>query len=251
MDNYDEIEAAIKLSRLKGVGASTFKILIDKYEYPTIALKAWQEKAENKKLRKVSIKKNETENSITKTVEAIKNKEFYAYYYGQKGYPLQLTALTEPPPIIYVSSELKSKHFAAIVGSRNTVMKQLEKAKEMTLKLIDDGYAIVSGGAIGIDSIAHETALMANSYTIAVLANGLDVIYPKSHAKLFERIRNNGCLITELMKGAQPQKGFFPTRNRLIAALADIVIAFPSENSNGTLITVNWAKKLGKKVYCL
>ena len=164
---------------------------------------------------------------------------------------MQLTALTEPPPIIYVTSELKNKQFAAIVGSRNTVMKQLEKAKEMTLKLIDEGYAIVSGGAIGIDSIAHETALMANSYTIAVLANGLDIVYPKSHEKLFERIRNNGCLITELMKGTQPQKGFFPTRNRLIAALADIVVAFPSEHSSGTLITVKWAKKLGKKVYCL
>ena len=248
MDNYVEIENAIRLSRLKGVGASTFKTLIEQYKSPTIALKAWQEKAENEKLRKVSIKKNETENSIIKTIKAIKSKEFYAYYYGHNNYPPQLTVLTEPPPIIYVSSEFKNKHFAAIVGSRNTTKKRLEKAKEMTLKLINDGYAIVSGGAIGIDSIVHETALMENSYTIAVLANGLDVVYPKSHEKLFEKIRNNGCLITELMKGTQPQKGFFPTRNRLIAALADIVVAFPSEQSSGTLITVKWAKKLGKKI---
>ncbi len=248
MDNLKEIETAIKLSRSKGIGASMFKLLIDKYKTPTIAFKAWQEKKDNKKLSLVSEKKNITEKLIYDTVSALKNGNFYAYYYGQKGYPSQLNILTEPPPIIYASSEPQNFPLAAVVGSRNADEKQLKRAEEITLKLIKEGYAIVSGGAIGIDKIAHETALLANTYTIAVLANGIDVVYPQKHKELFEKIRRKGCLITELMLGAQPQRGFFPTRNRIIAALADIVVAFPSEKSSGTLITAKWAKKLGKKL---
>ena len=248
MDNYDEIETAIRLSRLKGVGASMFKNLLDRYKYPSKALEKWQEQTDDKRMRKVSLKKNETDSLVSKTVEAIKKRDFYAYYYGQKEYPPQLKVLSEPPPIVYVSSKIFNRPLAAVVGSRNASEEQLEKAKKITLKLINDGYAIVSGGAVGVDTIAHEAALLANAYTIAVLANGLDVVYPKSHRELFEKIRNNGCLMTELMLGAQPQKGFFPTRNRLIAALADIIVAFPTTESSGTLITAKWAKKLGKKL---
>ena len=243
-----EIEAALFLSRSKGVGAALFKELIEKYKTPSIALNYWQEKQLDKKLKLVSLTKNNTESSILKTLEAIKSKKILAFYYGQTGYPKQLEALTEPPPIIYLSSEIKNKPFAAVVGSRNANEDQLKKAEKLTLKLIKDGYAIISGGAIGIDKVAHETAIRESAYTIAVLANGLDVVYPKSNKSLLEEIKNMGTLMTELMIGALPQKGFFPTRNRLIAALADIVIALPTTNSKGTLITAQWAKKLGKKL---
>ena len=185
---------------------------------------------------------------IEKTLDAINQNKFKAFYYGQVGYPSQLNSLTEPPPIVYLTSEIKNKPLAAVVGSRNSNNDQLEKAKIITLKLIQDGYGIVSGGAVGVDKIAHETALSKNAYTIAVLANGLDIIYPKIHRELFEQIKAKGTLMTELMLGAKPQKGFFPTRNRLIAALSDVIVALPSEESSGTYITVKWANKLGKKL---
>lgn len=250
MCNFDEIEAAIRLSRCKGVGAAIFKKLIDDYRNPVIALKEWEKLRNTRILGSVSEKKNTTDREIINTLEAIKNNSFKAYYYGQTGYPQQLTVLTEPPPIVYLSSDLKNKPLAAVVGSRNTDDEQIRKTEELTLKLIKEGYGIVSGGAIGVDKIAHQTALSANAYTVAVLANGIDVVYPKKNSDLFVEIREKGLLITELMVGAQPQKGFFPTRNRLIAALSEVVVALPSQNSSGTLITAKWALKLGKKLIC-
>ena len=250
MEKMDEIEIAIRLSRYKGVGASGFKKLIDEYHLPSIANKIWLEKMSGRKLSKISLIKNSSEELINNSIRYIRENKCIAYYYGESGYPQQLMSLTEPPPVVFMSSDLKKMPFAAVVGSRIADESLLNKARFYTRKLIAEGYGIVSGGASGVDRIAHQTALAENAYTVAVIANGLDVVYPLSHKDLFERIKEKGVLLTELMIGAEPHKSFFPTRNRLIAAMADIVVALPSTNSNGTLITVNWAKKLGKKLIC-
>ena len=189
------------------------------------------------------------EDKIKSTIEYIRESKCLARYYGQIGYPDQLKILTEPPPIVYMSSNLKNIPLAAVVGSRKADSAILGQAKKITEKLIDEGYGIISGGAVGIDKIAHETALEKNAYTVAVIANGIDIVYPEINREMFETIKEKGLLITELMVGAKPQKSFFPTRNRLIAAMADVVVAFPASDSSGTYITLNWAKKLGKNFY--
>jgi DNA processing protein len=248
MEEMDEIEIAIRLSRSKGVGAAGFKRLIDEYKLPSIAKEIWLKEQLARKLNKVSLGKNFSEEQINNTLEYISEDKCIARYYGQIGYPEQLKVLTEPPPIVYMSSDLKDIPLAAVVGSRKADKAIMKEAKAYTEKLIDEGYGIISGGAVGIDKIAHETALEKNAYTVAVIANGIDVVYPSINREMFEKIKEKGLLITELMVGAEPQKSFFPTRNRLIAAMADIVYAFPTSESSGTLITVKWAKKLGKKV---
>ncbi|MBR4569517.1 MAG: DNA-processing protein DprA [Candidatus Riflebacteria bacterium] len=250
MEEIDEIEIAIRLSRSKGVGAAGFKRLIDEFKLPSVAKENWLREQSERKLNKVSLGKNSSEEQINNTLEYIRESKCIARYYGQLGYPEQLKVLTEPPPIVYMSSDLKTMPLAAVVGSRKVDGLIIEKAKYYTEKLVDEGYGIVSGGAVGIDEISHETALKKNAYTVAVIANGIDVVYPSNHKELFERIKEKGLLITELMVGAKPHKSFFPTRNRLIAAMADIVVTLPASNSSGTLITMNWAKKLGKKVIC-
>lgn len=248
MEQLNEIEAAIRLSRNMGVGAVQFKKLIEKYKIPTVALKAWQENIAKINLNKTSLSKNFIANQIEKTIEALKENKIKAYYYSQVDYPYQLNILTEPPPIIYLSSKLKKMPLAAVVGSRKTNELQIENVREITKDLIRKGYGIVSGGALGVDKAAHEVALSENAYTIAVLANGLDFYYPSKNKGLLESIKEKGTLISELMIGALPQKSFFPTRNRLIAALADVVVALPSNESVGTLITAKWAMKLGKRL---
>ena len=248
MDNFEEIEAAIRLSRSKGVGASMFKTLIDKYNKPSVALDKWNMAQHNYRNPFVSEKKNDTEISICNTLEAIRKGELLAFYYGHSSYPSQLNSLTEPPPVVYLSSIMKYKPFAAVVGSRKASCQMLELAEKYTLKLIEEGYGIVSGGAIGIDKKAHETALKANAFTVAVLANGLNVVYPKENKDLLVHIRESGVLMTELMIDAKPQRGFFPTRNRLIAALADKIVVIVTNKSKGSLITAKWALKLGKEL---
>lgn len=248
MDNINEIEAAIRLSRCKGVGAVQFKKLIEKHKLPSLAYREWNKNLSQFIPSKISLTKNSIENQIQITLEALKEGKIEVYYYGHNNYPNSLKALTEPPPIIYLSSKIKEKPLAAVVGTRTPEKQQIEKAKILTKELIEKGYGIVSGGALGIDKVAHETSLKENAYTIAVLANGLDIIYPYQNKELLEKIRLNGLLMSELMLGALPQRGFFPTRNRLIAALADVIVALPSEKSSGTLITIKWGLKLEKKI---
>ena len=151
MNEMDEIEIAIRLSRSKGVGAAGFKRLIDNYKLPSIAEGMWLKEQAERKLNKVSLGKNSSEDQINTTIEYIRESKCFARYYGQSGYPKQLKVLTEPPPIVYMSSELKNMPLAAVVGSRKADDMMLEKASYYTEKLIGDGYGIVSGGAVGMD----------------------------------------------------------------------------------------------------
>lgn len=249
MNNLKEIEAAIRLSRMKGVGAAGFKQLLSEYKLPSAALKEWLSiKPDARKLLAVSQEKNSGDDMIEASLQKLSEEKYYAYYYSQEGYPEQLCDLGEPPPVIFSTSRLERHNYAAIVGSRQITEEKMEYARQKTEELIKQGFSIISGGAVGIDTIALKTALKNNCYTMAVLANGLDVVYPAENRELFNEIRSRGTLITELMFRAQPQKGFFPTRNRLISALADVVIAIPGSSKSGSLITANWAKKLHRSV---
>lgn len=247
-----EFECALRLSREKGVGASGFRRLIEQFGKPSVALKKWQEEiAKKTKLMKVSKNKNTQQNMLLNSLYRSIGKECFTAYYSGPDYPEQLKCLTEPPPVIYTTSPLKDARFAAVVGTRKASGECLEMARQMTLRFISDGYAIISGGAVGIDCSAHKTALEAGAYTVAVLGNGIDVVYPRENAELFEQIKANGALMTELMVGTQPMKSFFPTRNRIIAAMADIVIVIGAKPGSGSMITANWARKLKKRLIML
>lgn len=249
MDNIKEIEAAIRLSRMKGVGAAGFKQLLSDCKLPTAALEKWLLiKPDDRKLLKVSKGKNTGEDMIETSLRKLLEEKYYAYYYSQEGYPRQLCDLGEPPPVIFSTAKLQKHKYAAVVGSRHSSEEKQEYARKITKELMKQGFAIVSGGAAGIDTIALQTAVENNGYAMVILANGLDITYPRENRELFNEIRSRGTLITELMFGAQPQKGFFPTRNRLISALADVVIAIPGSSKSGSLITANWAKKLHRSV---
>ncbi len=249
MDNTKEVEAAIRLSRMKGVGAAGFKQLLSDYKLPTTALKEWLlVKPDERKLLEVSKGKNSGEEMIEYSLKKLSEEKYYAYYYSQKGYPEQLCDLGEPPPVIFSTARLQKHKYAAVVGSRHTSEEKQEYARQITKELMKQGFVIVSGGAAGIDTIALQTAVENNGYAMAILANGLDVTYPKENRELFKEICRHGALITELMFGAQPQKGFFPTRNRLISAISDVVVAIPSSETSGSLITASWASKLNRKV---
>lgn len=244
----NELEIAIRLSREKGVGAAVFKRLMLENGLPSLAYEVWQKTDESLKEKlKVSRSKIARDDFIADTLKKIESDNYCGYYYSQEGYPIQFNDLGEPPPVIYTVNQFRQCRYAAVVGSRKATETQLEFARIKTLELIKAGFAIVSGGALGVDTIALKTALENEAYALAILGNALDVIYPKENKELFEELKNRGNLLTELMFGAQPQKGFFPTRNRLIAAIADVVIAIPGNLKSGSLITAKWAQKIGKK----
>lgn len=235
---------------MPSVGAAKFKELLQTYGTPENALAKFSQLSSLLclELSEQSSKKSLVSKLVDKTMLSIKNEEIKGYYFSQIGYPTQLLDLSEPPPVLFASSEMKQAKFAAVVGARLMTKESEQMTSLVVKKLVNDGYSIVSGGAAGIDSVAHKSALKCSALTVAVLGNGIDVVYPKSNAELFEEIRAKGNIISEFLVGTKPRPSFFPTRNRIIAALADVVVVIQASAKSGSMITAKWAKKLNRKV---
>jgi DNA processing protein len=245
-----EFAAALKLSREKGVGAATFCALINKYVLPSLAWRYWQKRLRSGQVTSaVSSAKSPTTEKIEQTLQMIREKQLLGWYFSQPGYPEQLKDLGEPPPVLFASSPVRSMKYAAVVGARALAPEAPELVKAVCSKLFSQGYAIVSGGAAGIDAVAHRAALDAGVYTLAVLGTGLDIVYPRSNRDLFADIACAGALMTELMPGTRPARSFFPTRNRIIAAMADIVVVVQAATKSGSAITADWARRLKRPLF--
>ena len=135
-----------------------------------------------------------------------------------------------------------------IVGSRRASAYGLRVAEGLAHDLAGCGVVVVSGMALGIDAAAHRGALDAGGRTIAVLAGGPDVVYPARHRGLHARICARGAVISDRPPGTRPQKHDFPVRNRLMAALASVVVVVEAAERSGSLVTANLALDLGREV---
>jgi DNA processing protein len=136
----------------------------------------------------------------------------------------------------------------AIVGTRSATPHGLADARELGNYLAAAGVVVISGLAIGIDAAAHEGVLEAGGVAIGVVATGLDVVYPRRHELLYQRVRNSGVIISEQGFGVGPRRGLFPIRNRIIAALADVVIVMEATIKGGARITAQYALEYGRTV---
>lgn len=136
----------------------------------------------------------------------------------------------------------------AIVGTRAATPQGLADAHDLGAALTRAGCTIVSGLAIGIDAAAHEGALSAGGGVIGVVATGLDVVYPRHHERLFQRVRESGVIVSEHGHGVEPEPMRFPVRNRIIAALADVVVIVEATASGGTRHTARYADEYGRTI---
>ncbi|WP_433477882.1 DNA-processing protein DprA [Spirillospora sp. CA-142024] len=136
----------------------------------------------------------------------------------------------------------------AIVGSRAASPYGLRTAADFASELADDGWTVISGGALGIDAAAHRGSLAADGPTVAVLANGVDVPYPASNEGLFAEMARRSLLVSESPPGTHPHRLRFLVRNRVIAALSRGTVIVEAEARSGALNTANWAAKLGRIV---
>ncbi len=174
-------------------------------------------------------------------------------HYTDSSYPSRLKEVSDAPNVIYVkgSANLNGNRMVAIVGTRNAT----EYGKTTTKDIIEDMVAIhpvvVSGLAYGIDIQAHKTALSKNLKTFAVLAGGLDKIYPSIHKKTADEILEKGALISENPPGVQAEAHFFPARNRIIAGMSDATIVVEAAKKGGALITANIADSYNRVVFAI
>jgi DNA processing protein len=172
---------------------------------------------------------------------------------GDDWYPERLRAIANPPALLYVRGSLTAQaRRIALVGSRAADEQGMEIARTLGDAFARAGVAVVSGGARGIDTAAHEGALWGSGATIAVLGSGIDVPYPAENSELFERIaRGAGAVVSEFPPGTPPLPNNFPRRNRTIAGLSDAVVVVRAALQSGALITANHAAQADRDIFAV
>lgn len=167
-------------------------------------------------------------------------------------YPEDLRHIFDPPWVIYIKGQLKPEiPLLGIVGARRATNYGTWAAEHFSREVSGRGVGIVSGLAFGIDAAAHKGALTTDGYTIGVLGGGIDGIYPAAHQSLYHQIEETGALLSEYGPGVQPQKHFFPARNRIISGLSQGVFVVEAGEKSGALITADFAMEQGRDVYAL
>jgi len=239
--------ARLRLIRSQNIGPITFFQLVEKFGSASAALDGLPS------LNKVAGKPS----SITSLAEAedemaeIVRLKARLIAWGEPDYPVPLSHIPDPPPLITVLGNidlLKSSCFG-IVGARNASANGRSLTRTIAADLGAAGWTIVSGMARGIDTEAHRGAL--NSGTIAVLAGGVDHVYPKENQDLYDAIRNVGLLISEMSPGTKPKAGHFPRRNRIISGLSMGVLVVEATKRSGSLISARMALEQGREVFAV
>ncbi len=167
-------------------------------------------------------------------------------------YPEKLKNIHHPPFALYYLGELPSEcPGAAIVGARRCSEYGFYMAKKLGEALGKNGVSIISGMAEGVDAAGHLGALKGGGRTYGVLGCGPDICYPRQNEQLYRELQKSGGVLSEFPPGTPPKPYFFPLRNRIISALADVVIVVEAKKKSGSLITADYALEQGKEVYAL
>lgn len=182
-----------------------------------------------------------------------KTTEEQCIHIGQSVYPAMLRQVRHAPRRLYVRGDLPEadKAAVAIIGARRCSSYGREMARWFGAELSSAGVQIISGMAAGIDGIAQQAALSAGGRSFGVLGCGTDICYPKENRDLYEALLENGGILSEHPCGTMPLAGYFPSRNRVISGLSDIVLVIEAKQRSGTLITVDFALEQGRDVYVL
>ncbi|MEM0921947.1 MAG: DNA-processing protein DprA [Pseudomonadota bacterium] len=166
---------------------------------------------------------------------------------GEPGYPQLLAEIDNPPPALWIKGQMAilSAPAIAIVGARNASALGLRTARRIATEMAEGGHIVVSGLARGVDAAAHQAALPHG--TVAVMAGGLDCVYPPEHGNLAQEIVETGALLTECPMGLEPTSRHFPRRNRLISGLSLGVLLIEAAVRSGSLITARYALEQGRE----
>jgi DNA processing protein len=168
-------------------------------------------------------------------------------------YPFNLKNIFDPPLVLFLRGEILPQDNLSfgIVGTRAATIYGMNMARKISSQLGQLGFTIVSGGARGIDTTAHQAALGVNARTIAILGCGVDVVYPSENIRLFDQIIHAGALVSEFPMDTQPLRNNFPRRNRIISGLSIGVVVVEAPQRSGALITASSALEQGREVFCI
>jgi DNA processing protein len=163
-------------------------------------------------------------------------------------YPERLLDLHDPPAVLHIAGRLTDGDRVGIVGARRATPYGLEVARALGRGLSASGVPVVSGLALGVDSASHTGALEGHAPLVAVLAGGADVPYPSSKRALYGQVVQRGCVVSEMPPGFTPMRWCFVARNRIIAALSQVLVVVEAAERSGSLTTADFAAELGRTV---
>jgi DNA processing protein len=253
----DVCEALIALNLIEHVGPVRVRQLLDHFgEAPAIL------RASRSQLLHVRGIGEETADAISSWEQTIdlaselkRIADFGCHVVTQASteYPELLRQIYDPPIVLYVKGQLlpRDKNSVALVGSRLTTHYGIEVARKLAYQLAYLGVTVISGGARGIDSAAHQGALRAKGRTLAILGTGINLVTPPENAKLFEQIAENGALITQFPFNRPGDKQSFPIRNRIVAGMTLGTVVVEANLTSGALITSNFANEYGRQVFAV
>jgi DNA processing protein len=240
--------ACLRLIRSGNVGPVTFRELINQFGGAVQALDALPELSRRGGRASLRICPRAEAEAELEAAERIGARPLFTI---EPGYPPALAVLPVPPPLLYVKGEAGHllRPMLAIVGARNGSAAGQKLARLFAARIGAAGLVIASGLARGIDAAAHEAALATG--TVAVVAGGIDIVYPPEHERLQAEIGERGCLVSEQPPGFVPRAKDFPRRNRIISGVSLGVVVVEAARRSGTLITARMAAEQGREVFAV
>lgn len=251
-----EKEAALVLSQNIKIGARTIALLRSIAKLDKVINWSYD------KLEKIGlgtemaqlIVKSKSKYNLDRINADLKKHSLSFLYIGDKQYPAELKETPDAPSILYYKGDLNafSSPMIALVGSRKSTKYGIEATQKIVKELAAAPVSVVSGLALGIDSVAHRSSLLNNIPTIAVLGNGLDKVYPPSHYNLaMEIVKTGGLIISEFPVNTPTYPAHFPMRNRIIAGLSQGVVIIEAVSSSGSLITAKAALAYDREIFAV
>jgi DNA processing protein len=239
----------LRLCRTESVGPISFFAMLRRFGSARAALEALPRLA----------RRSERAKMVTAPTRAATEAELSALHrfgarlvcWGEPAYPSALSAIEDAPPILSVLGrvELLDRPMIAVVGARNASANGRRLARELAAGLGQSGLVVVSGLARGIDAAAHLGGIETG--TVAVVAGGVDIVYPEENRGLYDALRRRGAIVAELPLGSEPQARHFPRRNRIISGMALGVLVIEAAARSGSLITARYALEQGREVFAV
>ncbi len=258
MQNKNQLKYLNALNKINGVGPQRMKLLLNFFETPE---NIWHAGLSDLKASKVGNAVSEKLFQERKTIdpeqewEKLEKERIEIITLEDSAYPRLLQEIPNPPYIIYKKGDfdLNSAPMISIVGSRKFTSYGAQAATALAHDLAAAGITVVSGMALGIDAIAHRSALGAGGKTVAVLGNSLDdkSIYPRANFNLSQEIAENGALVSEFPIETAAAPGNFPARNRIIAGLSAGTLVIEAGEKSGSLITADLALEFNREVFAV
>ncbi len=249
----------ISLKTVPGIGDRLYARLIDRFKNPATVFQAAREKRDRfhnipgvaEKLID-AIARHQPSANISREFEDIEKAGYRLITLTDTDYPRLLLEIPDPPPYLYLAGSLPDTvKNIAVVGSRNATPYGVETTQRLSCDLVAHQAVIISGMALGIDTAAHEGALVGRGQTVAVLGSGLQRIYPPRNRSLFNRIVENGGILSEFPLRTGPEAHHFPKRNRIISGISLGTIVVEATKRSGSLITARLAAEQNREVFAV